>query len=85
MSKIIKELLRKNYTTDFKRETVKLLMDNNYTLSVAAKRLGISKSTLSKWRHELLNGKGASLWPSGHYIMKELCRGTLRPVDYALM
>ena len=73
MSKVIKKLLKKNYTADFKQEAVKLLMDNGYTLGVAAERLGISKSTLSKWRHKLLNAKRdvKTAFPGKGYLKPE--------------
>jgi transposase len=39
----------RNYTSEYKAEAVKLVMDNNLTLTDAAARLGMSMKTLSAW------------------------------------
>jgi transposase len=41
---------RKQYNNDFKIEAVELIERERYSLSEASVRLGISKSTLSKWK-----------------------------------
>jgi transposase len=41
---------RKRYDNEFKIEIVKLIEKENYGLREASLRLGISKSTLSKWK-----------------------------------
>ena len=44
---------RKSYSKDFKLEAVKLVVSGGYKLPEAAARLGVGKSTPSKWRREL--------------------------------
>jgi transposase len=59
----------KSYTADFKEEAVKLITEQNYTLSDAADRLGVSKSALSKWKQALLNeGNAKSAFPGKGYL-----------------
>ena len=41
---------RKRYDNEFKTEIVKLIEKENYGLGEASLRLGISKSSLSKWK-----------------------------------
>jgi transposase len=41
---------RKRYNDDFKIEAVKLIESEGYSLGEGSIRLGISKSTLSKWK-----------------------------------
>ncbi|MBA8667984.1 transposase [Holosporaceae bacterium 'Namur'] len=48
---------RKNYTKEFKVEALKLVTEGGYSLSQAAEGLGISKSTISKWK-QVLSHKG---------------------------
>ena len=47
---------RKHYSKDFKLEAVKLVISEGYKLSEAAARLGVGKSTLSKWRRDYQRG-----------------------------
>lgn len=46
----MKNSSRKNYTLEFKIEAVRLIESECYSLSEASIRLGIPKSTLSKWK-----------------------------------
>lgn len=45
-----------NYTPEFKAEAVKLVIDNNLTITDAAQRLGMSMKTLSAWVARVRNG-----------------------------
>ena len=47
---------RKHYSKDFKLEAVKLVVSGGYKLPESAARLGLGKSTLSKWRKDYLSG-----------------------------
>ena len=40
---------RKRYTKEFKEEAVKLVTEQGYTQSVAAKNLGIKGNSLNRW------------------------------------
>ncbi|AIF80982.1 transposase IS3/IS911 family protein [endosymbiont of Acanthamoeba sp. UWC8] len=46
---------RRNYTKEFKVEAVRLVTEEGYSLSQAAEGLGISKSTIAKWKRVLSN------------------------------
>ena len=40
---------RRNFTTEFKSDAVKLVVDQGYTVPEAAKNLGMSESALRRW------------------------------------
>lgn len=44
---------RKSYSEQFKRDAVKLLTEQGYSLSKAGEALGVSQMTLSKWKQAL--------------------------------
>lgn len=46
------ERRRKSYTEEFKREAVKLVTEQGYQSAEAARRLGICRSLLDKWRRK---------------------------------
>ena len=48
---------RKNYSKEFKIESVKLVTEQGYSISGAARSLGIHKSTLCHWKNTI-NNKG---------------------------
>ena len=43
---------RRNYTREFKIEAVKLLHNSDKSVEAMAATLGVSKSSLSRWRRE---------------------------------
>ena len=43
---------RRNYTREFKIEAVKLLRNSDKSVEAMAETLGVSKSSLSRWRRE---------------------------------
>ena len=47
----IEKKTRRHYEEDFKIEAVRLIEKEGYSLGDASLRLGISKTTLSKWKH----------------------------------
>ena len=49
---------RKSYSQEFKIEAVRLIEEENYSLSQAAFRLGVSKSVLGKWKGLYSSSKG---------------------------
>ena len=46
----------KTYTTEFKAEAVKKIVDNNGNVSATAKQLGIVMQTLSNWQNKANEG-----------------------------
>ncbi len=47
--------LRKQYTREFKKEAVELITVQGYSISQAARSLGIRDSLLGRWRQEYLS------------------------------
>jgi len=53
---------RRRHTEEFKREAVKLIAEKGYTVSEAARNLGVHVSLLRRWREELeAESKGEAL------------------------
>lgn len=48
---------RKKYTKEFKEEAVKLVIEQGYRISEAARNLGINETMLSRWKQEQLREK----------------------------
>lgn len=44
---------RRRYTAEFKADAVRLLEEEGYGLTEAARRLGVDRSCLTRWRREL--------------------------------
>ena len=40
---------RRNFSPEFKRESAQLVVDQNYTVSDAAKAMDVGLSTMTKW------------------------------------
>lgn len=60
---------KKFYSREFKVEAVKLIIEQNYKATDAAKRLGISLSALSKWKRELeAEGTPEAAFPGNGYL-----------------
>jgi len=45
--------VRKKYTEEFKREAVKLVTEQSYKMSEAARNLGVHVSLLRRWKEQL--------------------------------
>jgi transposase len=51
---------RKTYTTEFKREAVRLVTEQHYGVAEAARNLGINTNMLRRWKREVAdNHNGA--------------------------
>jgi transposase len=51
---------RKTYTTEFKREAVRLVTEHYYGVAEAARNLGINTNMLRRWKREIAdNANGA--------------------------
>lgn len=44
---------RRNFSPEFKRESAQLVVDQNYTVSGAAKAMDVGLSTMTKWVKQL--------------------------------
>lgn len=47
------EKIKKKYTLEFKQDAVKLVTEQGYKISEAARSLGIGSSMLGRWKQEL--------------------------------
>lgn len=57
---------RRRYTSQFKKEAVELILNQDYTLAQAASSLGISRNVLGRWRTEYRE-QGKQAFPgAGH-------------------
>lgn len=69
----VKSKPKKFYSRDFKVEAVRLVTEQGYKLTEAAKNLGISLGALSKWKRELEAEKSPEAAFPG--------KGYLKPAD----
>ena len=44
---------RRNFSPEFKRESAQLVVDQNYTVSDAAKAMDVGRSTMTEWFKQL--------------------------------
>ena len=44
---------RRNFSPEFKRESAQLVLDQNYTVSDAAKAMDVGLSTMTEWFKQL--------------------------------
>mmetsp|Transcript_9824 Transcript_9824/g.5131 ORF Transcript_9824/g.5131 Transcript_9824/m.5131 type:complete len:98 (-) Transcript_9824:446-739(-) len=66
---------RKRYTREFKEEAVKLITEQGYRISEAARNLGVSENMLGRWKREIEGGgKDASGLQGGTAMQAELNR-----------
>lgn len=40
---------KKNFSSEFKRESAQLVLDQNYTVVAAASAMGVGLSTMTRW------------------------------------
>ncbi len=57
---------RRQYTAEFKRDAVALVMEQGYTMTVAAQNLGITAKLLSRWKREQQQYRDAAFPGQGH-------------------
>ena len=57
---------RRQYTAEFKRDAVALVMEHGYAMTVAAQNLGITAKLLSRWKREQLEHQDAAFPGQGH-------------------
>ena len=50
---------RKKYTREFKEEAVKLITEQGYQITEAARNLGVNENMLGRWKREIEGGEEA--------------------------
>lgn len=50
---------RRKYTQEFKEEAVKLITEQGYQITEAARNLGVNENMLGRWKKEIEGGGGA--------------------------
>jgi transposase len=60
------EQKRRQYTPEFKKEAVELVILENYTAAQAARSLGISRNMLDRWRREYQEKEQHAFPGTGH-------------------
>jgi transposase len=43
---------RRKYTQEFKEEAVKLITEQGYQITEAARNLGVNENMLGRWKHQ---------------------------------
>ena len=61
---------RKNYTAEFKREAVRLVTEQGYSMSQAARNLDININMLRRWKHQI-NEQGQEAFPGKGRLLPE--------------
>ena len=66
---------RKKYTQEFRDSAVKLITEQGYQITEAARNLGINATMLGRWKREVESGEdGSPDSPSGKALQSELTR-----------
>ena len=60
------ETTRRQYTAEFKRDAVALVMEQGYTITAAARNLGLTPKLLSRWKGEQQQQRDAAFPGQGH-------------------
>ena len=53
--------VKKTYTTEFKEETVSLVLDQGYTVTEAANSLGVTTKVIYNWKQKIEDQKSGKL------------------------
>ena len=61
---------RRKHSREFKEEAVKLVTEQGYQISEAARNLGIHPSVLGRWKRELEANEGDDATPDGLVAMQ---------------
>lgn len=66
---------RKKYTREFKEEAVKLITEQGYQITEAARNLGVNENMLGRWKREIEGGgEGSQGFQGGTALQAELNR-----------
>ena len=60
------EIRRRQYTAEFKRDAVALVMEQGYTLTLAAQNLGVTVKLLSRWKRDQQDQQDGAFPGQGH-------------------
>ena len=64
---------RRKYTQEFKEEAVKLVTEQGYQITEAARNLGVNENLLGRWKREIEGGgEGSSALRNGTAMQTEL-------------
>jgi len=61
---------RKTYTAEFKQEAVRLVTEQGYSMSQAARNLDININMLRRWKHQM-NEQGQEAFPGKGRLLPE--------------
>jgi len=61
---------RRKFTKEFKEEAVKLITEQGYQISEAARNLGIHANLLSRWKKEIESSGGEDFAPGSAKAMQ---------------
>lgn len=61
---------RRNHSKEFKEEAVKLITEQGYRISEAARNLGINPNLLGRWKREFEFAEGTASNPGGMVAMQ---------------
>jgi len=64
-------MARKHYSEQFKRDAVKLMTEQGYSLSKASQALGVSPGALSNWKSTLAPQEQADLEAENRRLRRE--------------
>jgi len=64
-------MARKTYNEQFKRDAVKLMTDQGYSLSKASEALGVSQATLCTWKKTLVPREQTDLEAENRRLREE--------------
>jgi len=53
-------MTKPHFNPEFRREVAELVVDKKYSIREAAEAMGVSKSSVDKWAHQLQNQRGQS-------------------------
>ena len=77
----MERVLRQQYTTEFREQAVRLVLEQQVTIPEAPRRLTMSGNTLKNWvggaRHGQLETVGAGRRPEDRLLGQILCRALL--------
>ena len=78
------EIRRRQYTAEFKRDAVALVMEQGYTLTLAAQNLGITAKLLSRWKREQQHHQDDAFPGQGHQTPEQAELRRLREDNHRL-
>ncbi len=71
----MKKRKRRNYTQEFKEESIKLITEQGYSIAEAGRNLDVHPNLLSKWKKDIEGVSGTGLSPASFVsIQSELKR-----------